>query len=59
MATRKSKAKVEDVTEPVLETVTNEEIAAAKPGVVKEYTQNGLRYQRIRKEDGSIVDVRI
>jgi hypothetical protein len=30
-----------------------------KPGIVKEFTQNGLRYQRIRKEDGSTVDVRI
>jgi hypothetical protein len=30
-----------------------------KPGIVKEYTQNGMRYQRIRKEDGSMVDVRI
>lgn len=34
-------------------------INSDKPGVIKEYMQNGMRYQRVRKEDGSTVDVRI
>lgn len=30
-----------------------------KPGIIKEYTQNGFRYQRIRHEGGRIEDKRI
>lgn len=39
--------------------VSADAVESAKPGIVKEYTQNGMRYQRIRKGDGSTVDVRI
>lgn len=30
-----------------------------KPGIIKEYTQNGFRYRRVRHEGGRIEDQRI
>jgi hypothetical protein len=34
------------------------EVKPLTTGVIKTYVQNGLRYQRIRNEDGSTYDVR-
>lgn len=56
MAPRKKKEVTEEELDKSIEALVEEQ---PKPGIVKEYMQNGLRYQRIRKEDGSMVDVRI
>jgi hypothetical protein len=60
MATRKKK--IEEDAPAASKSVQTEPIPVInsdKPGVIKEFMQNGMRYQRIRKEDGSTVDVRI
>ena len=58
MATRKSKAAQAEITEQELDQAI-EELAKPLPGVVKEFTQNGIKYRRIRTEKGDLVDVRI
>lgn len=59
---KKTVKKTEEVSEEELDAAIKDiidEKPVEKLGIIKTYTQNGFRYQRMRHEGGRIEDVRI